>query len=267
MPVVSVHAYGFAGTLRPKDAAGCIGDPTQVRVTKTLAVANLGDGRWTVVHDFGAVVFFGFDEAARAACIQTILAKQASKEPHPPLLDDYLVEVRPDEPPSATFDRAIVPALDEATVEIIALVLAQSVAMDYYEEDVEEMFARVAALSSRLASEGRLHPRGRELSRFIGRILATRNQIAMTLSLLDAPGVTWEREASDRLHRALRTTFEIDDRYRTQNHKLGLIQDNLEIIVDLVQSRKATLLEATVIALILFEVVMGLLGFFGVGRH
>jgi uncharacterized Rmd1/YagE family protein len=65
----------------------------------------------------------------------------------------------------------------------------------------------------------------------------------------------------------MRTTFEIEDRYRTQNHKLGVIQDNLEIIVDLVQSRRATALEATVVVLILFEIVMGLLGFFGVGRH
>ena len=267
MPVVPVHAYGFAGTLRPKDGAGCIGESTHVRVTKTLAIASHGEDRWTVVHDFGAVVFFGFDEASRAACIKTILEKQGSNEPHPPLLDDYLVEVRPGESPSATFDRAIVPVLDEATVEVISLVLAQSVAMDYYEEDVGIMFARVAALSSGLAAEGKLRQRGRELARFIGSILVTRNQIAMTLSLLDAPGVTWEREASDRLHRAMRTTFEIEDRYRTQSHKLSVIQDNLEIIVDLVQSRRATVLEATVIVLILFELLMGLLGFFGVGRR
>ncbi|MEO7094552.1 MAG: RMD1 family protein [Polyangiales bacterium] len=267
MPLVAVHAYGFAGTLRPKDGAGCIGESTHVRVTKTLAIASHGDGRFTVVHDFGAVVFFGFDEAARAACIETILARQALSEPHAPLLDDYLVDVRPGEPPSATFDRAIVPVLDEDTVEIVSLVLAQSVAMDYYEEDVTEMYARVAALSARLAAVGKLRERGRELARLIGSIMVTRNQVAMTLSLLDAPIVTWEREASDRLYRAMRTTFEIEDRYRTHTHKLGVIQDNLEILVDLVHTRRATALEATVIVLILFELVMGLLGFFGVGRH
>jgi required for meiotic nuclear division protein 1 len=267
MPPVAVHAYGFAGTLRPKDGAGCIGPSTNVRVTKTLAIANHGDGRWTVVHDFGAVVFFGFDETARAACVKNILDTQGTAEPHPPLIDDYLVDVSPGAAPTANFDRAIVPELDEATVEIVSLVLAQSVALDYYEEDVTELFKRVAALSTRLADEGKLRQRGRELARFVGNILVTRNQIAMTLSLLDAPTVTWEREASDRLYRAMRTTFEIEDRYRTQNHKLGVIQDNLEIIVDLVQSRRATALEATVVVLILFEIVMGLLGFFGVGRH
>ena len=267
MAVVPVHAYGFAGTLRPKDGAGCIGPSTNVRVTKTFAIANHGDGRWTVVHDFGAVVFFGFDEAARAACVKIILEKQGTLEPHPPLLDDYLIDVRPGETPSATFDRAIVPELDEAAVEIISLVLAQSVAMDYYEEDVTALFARVAALATRLAAEGKLRQRGRELARFVGNILVTRNQIAMTLSLLDAPAVTWEREALDRLYRAMRTTFEIEDRYRTQSHKLSVIQDNLAIVVDLVQSRRATALEWIVILLILVELLLGLLGFFGIGRH
>jgi uncharacterized Rmd1/YagE family protein len=267
MPVVPVHAYGFAGTLRPKDVAACMGDTKDVRITKTFAIASHGEGRWTVVHDFGAVVFFGFEEASRAGCIAKILEKQGESEPHPPLLDDYLIDVRPGEPPSVTFDRAIVPDLDEPTVEIVSLVLAQSVALDYYEEDVTELFKRVAAMSHRLAIAGKPAQRGRELARFVGKILVTRNQIASTLSLLDAPSVTWEREASDRLYRAMRGTFEIEDRYRTQNHKIAVIQDNLEIIVDLAQSRRATVLEATVIILILFELVMGLLGFFGIGRH
>jgi uncharacterized Rmd1/YagE family protein len=160
------------------------------------------------------------------------------------------------------FDRVIVPELDETAVEIVSIVLAQSVAMDYYDQDVEQMFERVTALSTQLAKAGSLGLGGRDLQRFVGRILVTRTQIAATLSLLDAPTSTWERESAERLHRAMRTTFEVADRYQTLQHKLGVIQDDLDIVVDLVNTRRSTLLELLVILLILLELILAAVGFF-----
>ena len=256
MRVVPVYAYGLAGTLRPREVVSCLGDASNVRVTKTLAIAAHGGDRFVVVHDFGAVVFFGMEADARDACVQKILEK-APPEPHAPLVDDFLVEVEEGAAPSSSFDRARVPELDLAIVEIISLALAQSVAMDYYDQDVEEMFARVNALSMRIAEQGRVSGSTRELTRFIGSTLVARNQIEMTLSLLDAPSVTWEREVYDRLHRAMRGSFEIEDRHRTLQHKLGVVQDDLSIIVDLVQSRRSWVLEIVVVVLIAFELIMG----------
>ena len=257
--VVPVHAYGLAGTLRPRDFVdGAGADGAAAKVTKTFALMRHEGDRFTVAFDFGAIVFFDVDEAQRRACLARVLAG-APAEPHPPLLDDYLVEVRADAGEQVSFDRAIVPVLDDSVVEILALVLAQSVAMDYYDRDVEALYQRVDRLCVQLADKGRLRGRARELNRFVGSILVTRNQIAMTLSLLDAPLATWEREQYDRLYRAVRTTFEIDDRYRTLQHKLGLIQDDLEILVDLMQHRRAALLEVVVVILIAVELLVGFL--------
>lgn len=257
--LVPAHAYGFAGTLRPREAVQLIGECEARRVTKSLALARRPSGGVAVVHDFGAVVFFGFDEAERTAALGRLLAS-CPPEPHPPLLDDYLVEVIPGSPPSTTFDRAVVPDLDDDTLELISLVLAQSVAMDYYDADVAEMLRRAEGLAADLAQHGRFRTKTREVLRFVGSALVTRSQIATTLSLLDAPAVTWEREESDRLHRALRASFEIEDRYRTLQHELQIIQDNLSIIADLSHGRRAELLEIAVVALILVEVLAGLVG-------
>jgi len=257
--VVPVFAYGIAGTLRPKEVLNALDPlaPSPVRVTKTMAIASAGGDKLVAVHDFGAIVFFGFDEAERKQCLDKLLAR-VGPEPHPPVVDDFLVEVREGAAPEASFDRAIVSELDPVRVEILSLVLAQSVAMDYYDEDVEVMFRRVDELSTQLAQRGRLRF-ARGLQRLVGQILATRNQIVMTLSLLDAPSATWESEPLDRLHRAMRVTFEIEDRYRTLTHKLGLIQDDLEIIVDLVQSRRGFVLEVAVVIMIAIEIVIALL--------
>lgn len=258
MRVVPVHAYGIAGTLRPKDVVAALETPANVRVTKTMAIVSPGGDQFIVVHDFGAIVFFGVDEAERNQFLKKILAT-IGPEPHPPVVDDFLVEVREGAAPETSFDRAIVPELDVARVEILSIVLAQSVAMDYYDEDVEVLFRQVDDLSVRAAKQGRLRLASGEMQRFVGRILVTRNQIVMTLSLLDAPVATWESEPHDRLYRAMRTTFEIEDRYRTLSHKLGLIQDDLEIIVDLVQSRRGFVLETAVVVMIALELALGIL--------
>ena len=257
MRVVPVHAYGIAATLRPKEIVDHIGagPDDAVKVTKTHAVVRRGRESWMVIHDFGAIVFFDVPQADRDQVLARVIGR-VGPEPHPPLLDDYLLEVKPGSVPQVSFDRAVVPDLDTPVLELVSLVLAQSVAMDYYEEDVGDMTGRVDQLANHLATRGRLAGRERLVLRFIGNTMVTRTQILTTLSLLDAPSITWEREDYDRLYRALRLTFEIEDRYRTLEHKLRMVQDNLALIVDLVQHRRAAILETMVVILILLELVL-----------
>jgi uncharacterized Rmd1/YagE family protein len=267
--VVPVHACGIAATLRPREVAALFdfkeGDPTH-RVTKTLALASGPNGRYVVVHDFGAVVFFGWPKDEQEAFLAKLLAT-LPPEPHPPLRDDYLLEVRDDVEPKVGFDRTVVPVLNASTAEIVSLVLAQSVSMDYYEEDVRAAYTRVDLFATQLAVKGKIFLSEKQLNSFVGNVLATRNQIAMTLSLLDAPDLTWEREDFDRLYRALRNAFEIEDRYRTIQHKIELIQENLAIVVDLAQHRRSRALEWIVITLIAFEICLAIVEALFLRKH
>lgn len=275
MRAIPVHAFGIAATLRPRDVAALFGwvsdspDDQRYRVTKTLASARYepesGD-RYVVVHDFGAIVFFDFGKDEREAFMAKLLAT-LPPEPHPPLIEDYLVEVRAGADASVKFDRVVVPSLDATVIELLSLIVAQSVAMDYYEEDVRAAYARVDGFATSLVEEGTIRLSSKELNRFVGSVLAVRNQIAMTLSLLDEPPATWEKELYDHIYRALRNAFEIEDRYRTVEYKIRLIQDNLEIMVNLAQTRRGHLLELTVIALIAFEIFLTLFEFFVLKRH
>lgn len=227
------------------------------RITKTFAMARHDDEHYIVVHDFGAIVFFDCSKEEREAFMEKLL-RTLPPEPHPPLVEDYLVEVREDGEVAVAFDRAVIPNLNPTVVELMSLILAQSVAMDYYEEDIRAAYGRVEQFANHLSGRGKITESEKALNQFVGSILAVRNQIAMTLSLLDAPGATWEREVYDRLYRQLRHAFEIEDRYRTLEDKIQLIQDNLEVVVDLAQYRRGKILELTIIALIAFEVVLAI---------
>jgi uncharacterized Rmd1/YagE family protein len=254
VPLFAFHAYGLAATFKPRDLSAAFA-PAPARPGKSQLIATLGAEQRVLAFDFGAVVFFNTPEEERTRIMQLVLAR-LPPEPHPPLIDDFLLEVAPGTPPSVGFDRIVVPELADPVVELCALLLAQSVAMDYYAEDVSTTIRRLSDAAERLSTLGRLRGRQRELLRFIGSCMVTRNQIVATLSLLDKPDITWEHELYDRLYRELRQNLEIDERFRALEFKLGMIQDNLELLVDLARHRRMLFLEVTIVVLILIEVAI-----------
>jgi uncharacterized Rmd1/YagE family protein len=282
-----VCAYAVSATLQPKAAAALFPpEAERVRVTKTRAVLRYAggidgggaddgahngggaddgahNGGWAVVHDFGAFVFIGVAEGERARMMKALVGS-LSAEPHPPLEETFAVEIAPGSPPAVRFDRVVVAQLDLRVVEILALVVAQSVAMEYYEGDVDALVVGLEQSSRALAAKGRLRGSAREMLRFIGRGMSVRTQVVHTLSLLDSPGATWDDEALDRLYRGLRTSFEIEERYRSLDHELGVVQDNLELLVDMVRHRRTLLLEVAVavfvgaeLLILLVELLLG----------
>lgn len=253
---IAVRAYALSATVQPKAVEALLPPSAErVRVTKTIAVVRYGPTSWFVVHDFGAIVFLGIEDAERERVVRELLALVA-EEPRPPLEDSYVVQVVPGASPSVSFDHAVVGELDARAVEIIALVVAQSVAMEYYESDVDGLVAALEKRSRRLAVDGALRGSARELMRFIGRGMTMRSNVIHTLSLLESPGATWDSEPLDRLYRGLRASFEIEERYRALDHEIRIVQDNLALMVDMVRQRRFIVLEVIVAVFVVVETLI-----------
>jgi uncharacterized Rmd1/YagE family protein len=254
MPAVPVHAYGFASTFRLKELEPIFAEVAQARVTKDELVVRFSDGAWAMAFDFGAVVFIGVDPTLQVRVIGNI-GKKLSGEKHSPMTEDFLIET--DAPQyEVRFDRVLVPKLTEDVADIVALVLAQSVAMDYYSSDVTEIEEVTDRIADELRRAGKLRRSVRDLSQFIGLCIATRNDVISTLALFDKPDATWENEQLDRLWNGLYRILELDDRYRTLEAKLRMFQDNLVVLVDLARARHTLALEITVAVLILMEMLI-----------
>ena len=153
--LLPIRAYAFAATLQPKVLDNLLpADATRVKLTKTIAIARLGESGWIVAHDFGAIVFVGVDEPA-CARLMTKIVTEIGSEPRAPLEESYNVQVVAGSAPAVRFDRVVVPELDARVVEIVALVIAQSVAMEYYEGDVDSMVAALEERSNAWRATGR----------------------------------------------------------------------------------------------------------------
>jgi required for meiotic nuclear division protein 1 len=241
----AVRAFAVSATLQPRVVEGLFADAQRVRLTKTIVVARYGATGWAVAHDFGAVVFIGVEESECARVMRALVA-QLGSEPRAPLEETFAVQVVPGATPAVRFDRVVVRELDARVVEILALVVAQSVAMEYYEGDVDALVGGLEERSSALARDGTFHGSARALLKFIGRGMTMRTRVVHTLSLLDSPGATWDDESLDRLYRGLRASFEIEERYRALDHELRIVQDNLALMVDMVRQRRLIQLEVAV---------------------
>jgi required for meiotic nuclear division protein 1 len=250
---LAVRAYAFAATMQPRTIEALLpARAERVRLTKTIAIVRYGPTSWVVAHDFGAIVFVDVEAPERERVMKALRAL-VGDEPHPPLEETYAVEVTPGATPSVGFERVVVGELDGRTVAIIALVVAQSVAMEYYETDVDELVAALEKRSRQLAADGVLRGRARDLMRFIGRGMTMRSSVILTLSLLESPGVTWENESLDRLYRGLRASFEIEERYRALDHEIRIVQDDLALMVDMVRQRRFIFLEVVVAVFVVVE--------------
>lgn len=259
MPLIPIVAYSFASTLKLKDLVPLFG-AGEARVEKDRLLATLGGGkndgqRYVIAYDFGALVFVGVEPGEREKCVANVGAKLTG-EPHPPLDESFFLEIVPDKPIEVRFDRVILPQLDVAAVEIVAEVLAQSVAMDYYADDVAEIEAETDRIAAELRKLGRVAGRVPNFQQFIGLCIATRNDVISTLALFDKPDATWENEQLDRLWNALRKMLELDDRYRALDAKLRMFQDNLVLLVDLARGRQTFVLEFAVAILIAMEMAI-----------
>jgi required for meiotic nuclear division protein 1 len=269
VPTLAVHAYGFAATFRLKELASAF-EGAEVVLEKDQLLARFppkdGHERLAFFFDFGAMVVAGLEAPDRDRLVRAVTARHGP-EPHAPLTEDFLVEVRPGSPLEVQFERVVVPEATPKVLSIIGLLLAQSVAMDYYEEDVREILQRTDTIIGSLQVAGRLPGRVQDLVKFIGSCIATKNGVISTLSLFDKPDAAWEDRELDRLYNALRLELEIDDRFRGLEAKLRMIQENLVLLVDLSQHRSSKRLEVTVVLLILFEVVIMLWQMWRGGGH
>jgi uncharacterized Rmd1/YagE family protein len=256
MPLIPIVAYSFASTLKLKELVPLFG-PGEARVEKDRLLATLGAGndRFVIAYDFGALVFVGVEAGEREQCAARVGAR-LSGEPHPPLTESFTLDVQPDKPMEVRFDRVVIPQLELGAIEIVAEVLAQSVAMDYYADDVAEIEAETDRIALELRKAGRIPGRVPNTLQFIGLCIATRNDVISTLALFDKPDATWENEQLDRLWNGLRKMLELDDRYRALDAKLRMFQDNLVLLVDLARQRQTFFLEFAVALLIAAEMAI-----------
>jgi uncharacterized Rmd1/YagE family protein len=203
------------------------------------------------VYPFGALVTYDVAPELREAELARL--RNARPRLTQVVREEYTVIEDPASPIGIADGTLKVDQLTIARAGVVALIVAQSAAMEYYERIVEQLFVRTGSLVEQLERRGSVPFRTRPLNRFIGEAILARNEVLFVLHLLDKPDATWEDAAMDRIYDDLRAEFDLVDRYAALELKLRSIQEALELVLDVARDRRLLLLEATVVVLILAE--------------
>ena len=253
--VHTFHAVAFVENLVLKDIAPLY--PTAKRSMHELAI-DRPDGGAMFVYPFGAVVFLDVPAAAQKVEIAQLRAAHPKLTSAAVINEEFGVREESTSTPRVYSGVLTIDSMSSDRAKVIAMTVAQSAAMEYYESIVEEMFERTDRLVERMEARGTVPFGTRPLHRFIGAAIGVRNEVLSVLHLFDKPDEAWEDPGIDRIYEELRAEFDLSDRYQALELKLRSIQEALELVLDVARDRRLVLLEVAIVLLIVFEILLAM---------
>ena len=140
---------------------------------------------------------------------------------------------------------------------VIADALSKSVVLARNEREVAAALDIVEPLARDLAEYGRT-PGGRKtILKHIGNALLVQHRVSGRAAVTEKPEVVWDRPDLDRLYGRLEGEYELKERAEILSRKLMVISETAEVLTDIINTRRALLLEFTIVMLIAVEIVMG----------
>ena len=282
--ISSVINQVFPVTLKPDNGVA-------LTDTKSLVVElpvvessdpNAAPSRYMAVYGFGSVVGLNVPKAEfqlyldkiRYHVLDPVQVGSERKEDfgvvlHPTNL--YPEDVAGSEEASApiiTGDYCVMSTLDLDGVAVISNIMAQTVALDTYNDTANDFLNRFAAINSSVRATGKFKSSDKS---FLVKSVAHNNAIFIDMiskiRLKDRSDTAWKISRYEDIHYGLKAEFEIDDRFDQIEYKLNLIQQNSKFFLQVLASEKSNSLEWTIVILIVAECILMCVEMSGMGTQ
>ncbi len=226
-------------------------------------IMELLDGQYVALTKFGTVTFWNVSDRLAHDFTAELAPFIKNSHHHGRYHDSLDVHVGSEiETEKVSFEEAYLKDLDIEKMKIISYVSAQSVALDRYEDEIDERLVELGKVVDNLKDSGDARYTQKGLLQQVGHTLSVKQSAVSNLSLLDKPDAAWEREEIEKLYDHLRDAYELRDRFDILNEKIDFLSENNTTLLDVVSSQRSNLLELVVIALIIIEIVLFMLELF-----
>jgi uncharacterized Rmd1/YagE family protein len=215
-------------------------------------------GGTVVLFKSGAAVFFGMtpveEEDVISGLGQRIVEPLAERES-----ETAQIAIKPDEEDITSPTGAIqLKAADPNRLLLVAEALAVSVSLAHDERRISRALETMEPVTASLAHR-RLPPGPKSaLLAQIGEALRIQQRLADRVGLDDKPDVLWDHPTLERFWAKLVDEYDLPQRGRAIERKLAVIRETADTLTDLISTRTSHRLEWYIIALIAFEIVLGL---------
>lgn len=208
----------------------------------------------------GAVVFQDMGQATREAEVLRLRRALPNLSDAQVFTEEFSVHEVEGARPDIENGVLIVDQLTFERAGVVAVSIAQSAAMEYYERIVDQMFTETDRLVERLEKVGTMPIFTRRLHRFIGAAIGTRSEVLSVLHLFDKPDAAWDDPGAEKIYEQLRAEFDLVDRHQALELKLRSVQEALGLVTDVARDKRLVWLEMSIVLLIVLEIVLSLVG-------
>ncbi|MBI1869034.1 MAG: RMD1 family protein [Methylocystis sp.] len=226
-----------------------------------------GQSGFAVLYRFGVAVLFGLSPLEE----DEILARVGARVAGPAARGDdetLVMEISSESEDKALANgRLAVKDMSGPRLLVIADALAKSVALARDERRVNAVFDTIEPFAAQLASKGRPPWKRRSMLKLIGQTLLVQHRVSGRVAVEDKPDVLWDRPDLERLYARLEDEYELEARGRTLKAKLDVIGETARALTEIIDADRSVRLEATIIVLILAEIVISVIQMLLRGGH
>lgn len=218
----------------------------------------------TMVFSFGSIVFINTPSKDQQLFFNYLNTLKPDLISNNSLLyqDDYELRENVDWPdPTAenslefTDQFAVVPRIEAYHPELVATVIAKSVALETTEAQMEPILDKLENMIDRL-EKAKLRIGDKELAQTTAKIIRHEYNTIAYIMILDKPDVTWANSDAALFYEKMADFFELNDRYEIIKEKTGILNGIIDNFSSISHSIRGLFVEWLIVGLILVEVVL-----------
>jgi len=226
------------------------------RIANHPMVVEVGERGWAALFRYGAVVFFAVPPMSRERFLDDLRPRLTRPYDEP---EHESIVIRIDAAAAEGMDdRDLV--LHDAGVDrlqVVAEILAKSVVMAQYEEQVADAFHTIEPLAVDLKERGVVR-RTDQLLGHIGDTMLIRHRMVGRVEVPEKPELLWERADLERLYARLEDEYELVERHVALERKLDLITSTASTSLEILQTKRSLRVEWYIVILIVAEILLTL---------
>ncbi|KAJ6772901.1 hypothetical protein OIU74_019005 [Salix koriyanagi] len=212
---------------------------------------------YMVVLQYGSIVLFNVREHEVDEYLN-IVRRHASGLLPEMRKDEYEVREKPtlNTWMQGGLDYIMLQFLNTDGIRTIGSVLGQSIALDYYGRQVDDMVAEFTDINRGMEKTGTFSMDSKKLFQIVGKANSNLADVILKLGLFERSDIAWKDAKYAQIWEYLRDEFELTQRFASLDFKLKFVEHNIRFLQEILQNRKSDFLEWLIIVLIGVEIII-----------
>lgn len=224
---------------------------------QTILNTNVKEDQKVFLFSFGSVVFINFQGKEENIFLEYLksIRIEIDIKNFDTYNDDYELQIHDGINLELTDKYVVVSKFELYYPELIATVLAKSVALERTEEMLGKILDNLENMIDKL-ERGKLNIGNKEIAKTTSTIVRHQYNTIAYIMILDKPDITWINSDAENLYNHMSEFFELNDRFIILKEKTNILNNIIDGFSSISHSIRGLFVEWVIVILIMVEVVL-----------